>query len=129
MSTTYRRPMWAGQADAQALDAALGSNGFAAQEDRQRAGALGLSTVRVQVSPHATLHELAFDFECLFGTACSALEAMTDTAVHEDAPPELSESWFAMLYTMRAAKTVARHLFDKLPEGKGAAGDAAEAAP
>lgn len=81
---------------------------------RERAGHFGPDTVRCAVDPAATTPALAQDFECLFSSALNALEAMTDMATDPAAPPEVREPWFAMLYTMRQARTAWVHLYGRV---------------
>lgn len=86
---------------------------YAEQHAREMAGEIGLLAVRCAVKPGASRAALADDLECLFGSAVSALEAMSQDAVDESAPPEISGRWYAMLYTMRQARTVWLQLYER----------------
>ena len=98
--------------------------------DAIKAGFFGLSTLRMEVDPGASLRDLMNDASCLMETAIDAIESMTDEAVGLDVPSEVSQSWFPMLYTLQAARVAFVHAYEKAFEVEPAhAGPLSSAAP
>lgn len=73
---------------------------------------LGLGGTFVQVDADADLITVANDANCLLKAAMGAIDQMTDHACSDGAPQEVSENWWAMLYTLRAGLGA----FDRLYE-------------
>ncbi len=80
----------------------------------------GLDCTRLAVSKDATAASLADDFHCLFEAAHSAIENMAEAASCLDGPPEIANSWWVMLYTMRHASAVFGHLHDAIQRAEAA---------
>lgn len=82
----------------------------------------GLEATALTVAPGASLTDLADDCNCLFGAGLAALESMSDAVMQPGVPADVSEPWWAMLYTLRQAKGV----FDAMYSGTHAAGQRQE---
>lgn len=75
---------------------------------------IGLSTLAVHIDQDAPPRALMDDLRCLFDSAMSSLDGMSDFSVDEVAT-EWREHWWAMLYTMRAAQGVLHRMDELLP--------------
>jgi hypothetical protein len=77
---------------------------------------LGLSALRCVVVPDASLQDLMNDANCLFSAGLDALEALSERIGTDNVPPEVAEAWWSMFYTLRMARQVFRHAYDKAHE-------------
>lgn len=71
---------------------------------------LYLSALRLGLAPDASLEHLLNDANCLLTAGLNAFETMSEDA---DRLPELSATWWAALYTMRAGMVAFAEAYDR----------------